>query len=246
MPSPLVVPTKSVETVRLPDPPTVPADSVSVPTVAAPLKVATPLLSRAPAVNVPPVFTSISPPPTALTSEPPPVLNTPPLSTVMWPWFNANSGAVNEPRTWMTALVGFDKATLTVFGFPVAAIRVAAFVMEPVPPTVAPESVSVPLFWNCRSSVNEPLSVPKLPKPRVNPPPEPIVPALQVSKPEFPATATGPVPVKLPDKTRLRVNWEASFSCRIPVTVTGASAIRPFATAPEPGTRTPLVKLLAM
>ena len=46
----------------------------------------------------------------------------------------------------------------------------------------------------------------------------------------------------------LAVNWEASVSCRdpVPVMATGASAIMPFATAPEPATRTPLVKLLAM
>ena len=227
---------KSVETVRFPDPPTVPAESVSVPTVAAPSKVATPPLSSVPAANVAPALTRILPLPPALTSEAPPVLNAPPFSTVTWPSFRANSGAVSEPTTWMTELVGFARETLTVFDVPLAALRVAAFVMEPVPPTVAPESVSVPLFWNCRLSVSEPLSVPRLPTPRVNPPPEPIKPPFQVSTPEPPATATGPVPVRLPDKLKPLVNWEALVRPRdpAPAIATGASAIRPCATAPGP------------
>ena len=76
------------------------------------------------------------------------MLNVAPFPTVMLPSFTGKLVVVSEPKTWMAALLGFVSATLMALTVPVAALIVAALLIEPAPAllTMALDKVSVPLF----------------------------------------------------------------------------------------------------
>ena len=170
-----------------------------------------------------------------LAREAPPVLSVTPLPILILPSLVGKLVSARELKGWIVpSPARFVSGTPMVLEVLAAVVMIPEFAIEPVPLTVAPESVSVPSFWNGKLSASELLNAPLRPTSRNSVPPvPPIEPPLQLSVPAL-AIVMKLDPVRLPpERIKLLLNCEALVTARESEDGiwTGLSALTLFAVA---------------